>query len=1225
MFQSFTGNSRRPRQVNLSGRATNPFAAFPGNSPTRQTPHAANPESAVAIAQRERALRQHERDRQTASRTVQRVWRGHHSRQATYKGWKSEWDTFEWERVIRALGFDDNRGPTTELERLECLARLSAPPYPTAEQCLDQLRLLVQFVGLVKKKEDALRLVYFCNVFEQTFHALPTIATENDWTELLKRLATAILHALSSATESPTHEAAVLPLLRTIVFLVDLIPKKMATIAKHYYQTMAFLTKNIKRWEGTLSPEHATNAVLALLRPITSETMTAYEALAMSYLTIPNLPAYLGELDGLAHQINYKLLAPAIESCISLTKERISTDDVEGIEGRLWLLAYLIFFHRYALPGQANLQAPDLGFLNVVSGLLNSTSIYLTRWLEADENGLDPVRGPYLDQFVTDQVSSLVNQSSITGLLSRIKTSQLSHTDLSNNEYNASREAKILATYALNLLRVFPRRGDDIRMWLYLGSAPSAGPTSDQPGAKIPAIKYFWHASKSSQIFETISKDSTQVLPLLQLPQDGDKEDQEQEWTIILLFFELYTFVLKVMDDEEFFSSASPFAASPSVLSSWTKESALPLKDIKDMTVFLKNLAFTLYWNVADLTKKGPVPSSAVDLRSYFSNTAQVSGPMERAEVETKKEINDLPGVTGIPLDYFKGLVTGLLRMLHERDSRRKFLPPNHWLMTDRFDMEGFIPAVVAEEEKRHEFQDDDEESEPDLLDEEYPEPSHLVGNSHARRLIHIQAMRNSQRRQAHNNALAAIAPRLEILRNMPFFIPFATRVQIFRQFIFRDQQRRRKGFVDPESWRLSVAQNAMINGPPEGAADILARHHADIRRESVFEDAFSQYYGLGDGLKEPIQISFIDQFGAMEAGIDGGGVTKEFLTSITSQAFKTDDYESMFAENDHHLLYPSPIAVDQLKKVLSEAGLTSSSLEWQDDVRGLLRRYEFLGRIIGKCLYEGILVDVNFAPFFLLKWALTGGSRSAVKESSYRANLNDLKDLDEGLYQGLLQLKNYPGNVEDFGLDFTINNIIRMPSGANRTVTAELKPNGSQTAVTNKNRLVYISYVARYRLQLQPALQTNAFLQGLGQIIQPAWLSMFNQSELQTLVSGDKADIDVEDLRRNTLYGGVYVIGDDNLEHPTIALFWQVMHEMTNEERQKVIRFVTSTPRAPLLGFSHLRPNFSIRDSSEDQERLPSTSTCVNLLKLPRYSDADTLRSKLLYAVSSGAGFDLS
>jgi ubiquitin-protein ligase E3 C len=39
----------------------------------------------------------------------------------------------------------------------------------------------------------------------------------------------------------------------------------------------------------------------------------------------------------------------------------------------------------------------------------------------------------------------------------------------------------------------------------------------------------------------------------------------------------------------------------------------------------------------------------------------------------------------------------------------------------------------------------------------------------------------------------------------------------------------------------------------------------------------------------------------------------------------------------------------------------------------------------------------------------------------------------------------------------------------------------------------------------------------------------------------------------------------------------------------------------------------------------LPSTSTCVNLLKLPRYTNAKVLREKLLYAINSGAGFDLS
>jgi len=328
--------------------------------------------------------------------------------------------------------------------------------------------------------------------------------------------------------------------------------------------------------------------------------------------------------------------------------------------------------------------------------------------------------------------------------------------------------------------------------------------------------------------------------------------------------------------------------------------------------------------------------------------------------------------------------------------------------MTGRFDMEGFIPAVVEEEEKRHQLQEgeEDDENQDDLLDDTISEPSlGLVGTGRAQQARRIEALRRRQQQAARRKQLEAVAPRLEILRNMPFFIPFETRVQIFREFIYRDQMRRRHGFIDPDAWRMSVAQatmGRMIDGRP-AAVDILSRHHADIRRDRVFEDAFNQFYDLGEGLKEPIQISFIDRFDTVEAGIDGGGVTKEFLTSITNEAFKSSNGLNLFVENDQNLLYPNPAAVEQRKELLREAGIVEGSPEWNEQIRDLLRRYEFLGRIIGKCLYEGILVDVNFAGFFLLKWALTGGTGSAQKESAYRANINDLRDLDEGLYQGLV------------------------------------------------------------------------------------------------------------------------------------------------------------------------------------------------------------------------------
>ena len=41
---------------------------------------------------------------------------------------------------------------------------------------------------------------------------------------------------------------------------------------------------------------------------------------------------------------------------------------------------------------------------------------------------------------------------------------------------------------------------------------------------------------------------------------------------------------------------------------------------------------------------------------------------------------------------------------------------------------------------------------------------------------------------------------------------------------------------------------------------------------------------------------------------------------------------------------------------------------------------------------------------------------------------------------------------------------------------------------------------------------------------------------------------------------------------------------------------------------------------------RLPSASTCVNLLKLPQYDSIEILREKLLWAITNNnAGFELS
>ncbi|KAI9806028.1 MAG: hypothetical protein M1833_004435 [Piccolia ochrophora] len=1225
MFQSFTGSSRRPRQVNLSGRTV------PGPAThVRSSPSASGPPSSLALAQQERLLRQRERERLESTQRIQRVWRGCRSRKALRATWRGQWDALE--------------------------VAAGASQRPKEDQLWRQLYLLVHFADW---SEGDLERWYRSTVrLLDSGEGDRTFLVEPRWRAPLLKLERLTLAVITLDTVPVHHFEKALAVLTT---LTTIIPKDVAQDSTRYYEALskAIRAGRPSTSRASVSRDLLVSAIRAPLHALTSETLAAYEGFARSLLPTPGLDAALDGLDDLSTGLNFRLLTTALDALLRCYSPELLLGPA-GREGILWLLAHFIYLHRHTYETDVSHRSPpESDYVVVVSTLLGAVADDVSKRIDVEDAAMaEPGDGKStplapLPQFVRQQIRSLVNQESVTSLLARTDSLTTNkEADTSKDHPQRRLQIQMLANYALTLLRIFPRRSDEIRMWLYLGSTSTMAATPDNATARLPAIKYFWSASQRTEVFSRIFKVPHAAVDLLRPHHSqraklgsrptisgSDMGGRDSEWRVIFIFLELYSFVLKVTDDDEFFSERTSYAAigADQALPSWTRESALALKEVETLTIFLKNLAFTMYWNASELV--GMNEEGTVDgIRNYFHASLTDTSSLKRETTREAELDSSIAGIPGMTVDHVKGLVTGLLRMLYERDSRRRFLPRDHWLMTGKFDMEGFIPAVVAEEEDRHRVQEADEEDQEDGnegVGEDTVAFGGIAGTARTQRTLAVEALRKQQRRASRKKYLEAVTPRLEILQNMPFFIPFTTRVQIFREFVFLDQSRRRGGHIDPEHWRLSILQNTMSlrdsDGQPFGAS-IIGKHHADIRRGSVFDDAFDQFYELGEGLKEPIQISFIDRFGTPEAGIDGGGVTKEFITSVTQEAFSPTSGLRLFVENDQNLLHPNPAAIDERKEFLREAGIAEGSADWNQNVRDLLRRYEFLGRIIGKCLYEGILVDVGFAGFFLLKWALTGGTGSASKESGYRANLNDLRDLDETLYQGLLQLKNYPGNVEDFSLDFTVTDTVRtvndVASGhvvGTKTITRELKPNGSQIPVTNENRLVYISYMARHRLQAQPYLQTNAFLRGLGDMIQPSWLSMFNQAELQTLVGGASSQIDVADLRRNTSYGGLYVIGDDQLEHPAVKLFWEVMTSLSDTERRMVLKFVTSTPRSPLLGFGQLNPRFSIRDAGTDQDRLPSTSTCVNLLKLPRYTNASQLREKLLYAVNSGAGFDLS
>ncbi|KAJ7260134.1 HECT-domain-containing protein [Mycena rebaudengoi] len=458
------------------------------------------------------------------------------------------------------------------------------------------------------------------------------------------------------------------------------------------------------------------------------------------------------------------------------------------------------------------------------------------------------------------------------------------------------------------------------------------------------------------------------------------------------------------------------------------------------------------------------------------------------------------------------------LLSIHARDSRRPFTPEGHWLGAGvKINLQAFVEVATHEEAQ-----------------------------------VALAEKSLSARE------LAYFSPRLGILNNIPFAIPFFTRAAIFQRFVASSQKAFRE---NNRAARHSHHSRAQLR----------------IRRDHLAQDGFEQLQDVD--LREKVSVTFIDKFGMEEGNAGHHGLYKEFFTAICKEVF--DSEHGLWFSNEKHEIYPSPQAHAR----------STESLKW----------FKFVGRILGKAIYDGILIDFAFAGFFLAKWLGRQGF------------LDDLASLDPTLYKGLIFLKHYAGDVEDLCLNFTVD-----IDDASAPQTIELIPNGSNIPVTKENRLQYIYLISHFRLSRQIKPQSAAFFEGLSEIIDSRWLRMFNQQELQALLGGADSIIDVEDLKSHTEYAGGYKDADD----PTIVAFWNVVRTFDEVQRRALLHFVTSCSRPPLLGFKDLRPNFQIHDMGGDDDHLPGSATCSNLLLLPRYKDEEVLREKVLSAIMSQSGF---
>lgn len=428
------------------------------------------------------------------------------------------------------------------------------------------------------------------------------------------------------------------------------------------------------------------------------------------------------------------------------------------------------------------------------------------------------------------------------------------------------------------------------------------------------------------------------------------------------------------------------------------------------------------------------------------------------------------------------------------------------------------------------------------------------------------------------------------LMQTMPHIIPHEDRVRLFRKYITNEKT---------------------VLGLTESACASPQSTLITVHRSRIVEDGYRQLALLpAQALKGVIRVRFINEQGLDEAGIDQDGVFKEFLEESIKRVF--DPSLNLFKATSEERLYPSPTSY------------------LQDNH---LQLFDFVGRMLGKAVYEGIVVDVPFASFFLSQ--VLGQTAQALYSC-----VDELPSLDAEVYRSLSYVKHYTGDISELDLTFSIDE-----DNMGRLVTHELIPGGKAIPVTNDNKINYIHLVAHFRMHVQIRDQTAAFIRGFRSIINPDWLSLFSTPELQRLISGDNVPLDLRDLRKHTQYYGGF-----HDSHRVVGWLWDILDkDFTEEEKAMFLKFVTSCSKPPLLGFAHLEPPFSIRcvEVGDDEDtgdtigsvirgfftirkkdplnRLPTSSTCFNLLKLPNYQKKSTLREKLRYAVTCNTGFELS
>uniref|UniRef100_A0A669BPL5 E3 ubiquitin-protein ligase n=1 Tax=Oreochromis niloticus TaxID=8128 RepID=A0A669BPL5_ORENI len=290
------------------------------------------------------------------------------------------------------------------------------------------------------------------------------------------------------------------------------------------------------------------------------------------------------------------------------------------------------------------------------------------------------------------------------------------------------------------------------------------------------------------------------------------------------------------------------------------------------------------------------------------------------------------------------------------------------------------------------------------------------------------------------------------------------------------------------------------------------------VSRQTLFEDSFQQIMNV-----KPYDLRrrlYIIMRG--EEGLDYGGIAREWFFLLSHEVLNPMYCLFEYAGKNNYCLQINP----------------ASSINPDH-----LTYFRFIGRFIAMALYHGKFIDTGFTlPFY---------KRMLDKKPT----LKDLESIDPEFYNSIIE-----NNLEECGVELYFAQDMEI---LGKVSTHQLKDDGENELVTEENKEEYIRSV-NWRFTRGVEEQTKAFLDGFNEVVPLEWLRYFDEKELELMLCGMQ-EIDLADWQKNTIYRHY------TKNSKQIHWFWQVVKEMDNEKRIRLLQFVTGTCRLPVGGFSEL------------------------------------------------------